>query len=409
MTITTQTTDRAALRESILDTVTAARPALIELSHAIHGFKEISWEERRSAAAVAAAMRDAGFEVTEAAYGVETAVEAVYGTGELTVVICSEYDALPNVGHACGHNIIAAAGVGAALALKPVADAAGLRIKLLGTPAEEHGGGKVSLLQAGAWEDAAFSMMVHGMAGQEISVNAMSMTAVQRFEVTYSGREAHAAGAPDKAINAGAAANLALMNLAVLRQHLPERSNTNAYISDGGGATNVIAGSATVQVEVRASDLDAWRDLKRRVLACFEGAAIATGCTWEHRQTEHPYATVDTHEGLGAAWDANMESVGRPVDPTPIYGGGSTDMGNVSQVVPAVHGMVAVRGSQAVPHHPDFAADAASPAADDAVVDGAAVLALTALDAALDPQLRGELLRLQAEREPGATTVTLRA
>ena len=131
MTITTQTTNRAALRESILETVATARPALIELSHTIHGFKEISWEEHRSAAAVAAAMREAGFEVTEAAYGVETAVEAVYGTGELTVVICSEYDALPNVGHACGHNIIAAAGVGAALALKPEIGRASCRERVL--------------------------------------------------------------------------------------------------------------------------------------------------------------------------------------------------------------------------------------------------------------------------------------
>lgn len=108
--------------------------------------------------------------------------------------------------------------------------------------------------------------------------------------------------------------------------------------SIGGGTTNVIAGDSTVQVEVRAGDVDVWRDLKRRVLACFGGAAIATGCTWTHRQTEHPYAPIDTHAGLGGAWDANMEAVGRPVDTTPIFGGGSSDMGNVSQVVPSVHG-----------------------------------------------------------------------
>ncbi|MFJ2620502.1 M20 family metallopeptidase [Glutamicibacter sp. NPDC087344] len=397
------------LQELISQTLTEARGSLLELSHTIHGLQEISWQEHESAKAVAQLLRTHGFDVLESAYGVETAVEATYGSGELTVVICAEYDALPNVGHACGHNIIAAAGVGAAIALKPVAERAGLRIKLLGTPAEEHGGGKISLLNAGAWEDAAFSLMVHGMSGAETSVKSMSMTAVERFEVKFEGREAHAAGAPSEAINAGAAASLALMNMAVLRQHLPERSNTNAFISDGGGATNVIAGSATVQVEVRAHDLDVWRGLKQRVLNCFEGAAIATGCTWEHQQTEHPYSPVNTHPGLAEVWDGAMESIGRPVNPEPVYGGGSTDMGNVSQVVPSVHGMIAIRNSKAVPHHPDFAADAASPEADESVIDGALVIARTALEAAVNPALRAELLELQAARTPGDTTIPLTA
>ncbi len=409
MTVSIDITSKAALREAVQDSVTAVGASILELSHKVHALAEISWEEHQSAAAVAEVLREGGFDVTESAYGVPTAIEAIYGSGELTVVICAEYDALPEVGHACGHNMIAAAGVGAALALKRVADAAGLRIKLLGTPAEEHGGGKVSLLQAGAWEDAAFSVMVHGMTGTERSASAFTMAAVERFEVHFKGSEAHAAGAPDKAINAGAAASLALMNMAVLRQHLPENANTNAFISHGGGATNVIAGDATVQVEVRAGDVEVWRNLKRRVLACFEGAAIATGCTWTHRQTEHPYAPLETHRGLGRFWDQNMEAVGRPVDTTPVFGGGSSDMGNVSQVVPSVHGMVVVRNSTAVPHHPDFTADAITPEADQAVLDGAAVLALTVLDAALDATLRNELLELQSGRRPGATTVTLEA
>ncbi len=409
MTVSIDITSKAALREAVQDSVTAVGASILELSHRVHALAEISWEEHQSAAAVAEVLREGGFDVTESAYGVPTAIEAIYGSGELTVVICAEYDALPEVGHACGHNMIAAAGVGAALALKRVADAAGLRIKLLGTPAEEHGGGKVSLLQAGAWEDAAFSLMVHGMTGTERSASAFTMAAVERFEVHFKGSEAHAAGAPDKAINAGAAASLALMNMAVLRQHLPENTNTNAFISHGGGATNVIAGDATVQVEVRAGDVEVWRNLKRRVLACFEGAAIATGCTWTHRQTEHPYAPLETHQGLGRFWDQNMEAVGRPVDTTPVFGGGSSDMGNVSQVVPSVHGMVVVRNSTAVPHHPDFTADAITPEADQAVLDGAAVLALTVLDAAMDATLRNELLELQSGRRPGATTVTLEA
>ena len=280
MTIAIDITSRQTLRDTVRESVAAVAPAILDLSHKVHALAEISWEEHESAEAVAAVLREGGFEVTEAAYGVPTSIEAVYGSGDLTVVICAEYDALPEVGHACGHNMIAAAGVGAALALKPVAEAAGLRIKLLGTPAEEHGGGKVSLLQAGAWEDAACSLMVHGMTGPERSAAAIGMAAVERFEVQFNGSEAHAAGAPDKAINAGAAASLALMNLAVLRQHLPANANTNAFISHGGGATNVIAGESKVQVEVRAGDVDVWRNLKRRVLACFEGAASPGTLKW---------------------------------------------------------------------------------------------------------------------------------
>ncbi|WP_129658269.1 amidohydrolase [Rothia halotolerans] len=404
-----RSSEHERLAAAITEAVEDSREDLLQLSRTIHGLEELSWEEHRSAAAVAEVLEAGGFEVERGAYGLETALEAVYGSGELTVVICSEYDALPHIGHGCGHNIIASAGVGAALALRSVADAAGLRIKLLGTPAEEHGGGKVSLLNAGAWEDAAFSLMVHGRPDGDISVLSMTMTAVERFEVVYTGREAHAAGAPFEAINAGAAASLAMVNLAFLRQHLPAGANTNAFISDGGSATNVIAGTAVLQAEVRAKDVETWRALKQRVLACFEGAAVATGCSWEHRQTEHPYAPVLTHEGLGRYWDANMEKRGREVDPVPVDGGGSTDMGNVSQVVPTVHGMIAVRGSHAVMHHSSFAADAITAEADEAVLDGAAVIALTALDAALDPQLRSELLEAQAAREPGATQVPLEA
>ena len=410
MTISVDTrTTGQQLREIVRTSVEDAGPSILELSHKIHSLAEVSWEEHQSASLVASFLRENGFDVTEAAYGVPTSIEAVYGTGELTVVVCAEYDALPEVGHACGHNMIAAAGVGAVLALKPVADAAGLRIKLLGTPAEEHGGGKVALLQAGAWEDAAFSLMVHGATGPERAAAAVGVSAVERFEVQYKGSEAHAAGAPDKAINAGAAASLAMVNMAMLRQHLPANANINAFISHGGGATNVIAGETTLQVEVRAGDIDVWRDLKRRVLACFEGAAIATGCSWSHRQTEHPYAPLNTHEGLGRTWDSNMEEIGRAVDHTPLFGGGSTDMGNVSQVLPALHGMVSVRNSTAVPHHPGFTAAASSAEGDQMVIDGATVMALTVLDAALDPALRAELLELQAAREPGATRNTLAA
>lgn len=397
-----------ALKDRAAADVDRRRDQLIALSREIHSRPELSWEEHEAAERIADLLSAEGFVVERGAYGIATAFEAVYGDGDLTLALCAEYDALPGIGHACGHNIIAAAGVGAALALAPLADAAGLRIKLLGTPAEEHGGGKVAMLVAGAWEDVDFSMMVHGMTGGDISASAFRSTAVDRFEVEFHGLTAHAAGAPERGVSASAAATLAQTAVALLRQHLPKETNLNTFVSLGGEATNIIAGRTIVQVELRAYDIGVWRDMKTRVLACFEGAAIATGCTWEWRPTEYPYAPLNTDADLGALWDRNLVARGRVIGGAPM-GGGSTDMGNVSQVVPSIHPTIAFLGETAVPHNPDFAAAAATPAADDAVIDGAVLLAWTALDAACDEDLRAELHRRTAARPAGATRITLEA
>ncbi len=401
------TTVTTTLKGRVAEELAARREQLLALSHAIHADPELSWQEHRAAARVADILREAGFAVEVGAYGVETAVEAVIGDGDLSVVICAEYDALPGVGHACGHNVIASAGVGAALALAPVAQEAGLRVTLLGTPAEEHGGGKVSLLQAGAWERADFSMMVHGMTGPDRGAASFRSTAVDRFEVEFTGVAAHAAGAPEHAVNAGAAASLAITAIAMLRQHIVSTSNLNAFISFGGEATNVIADRAVLQVEVRAAELDEWAELRRRALACFEGAAIATGCSWSHRPTEHAYAPMRPDETLAGLWDANLEARGRAIVHEEGIGGGSTDMGNVSWVVPTIHPVISFIGEETVPHHPDFAASAVTPAADDAVMDGAAALAWTTLDIALDPVVREDFRQRTAQRPAGATTQPL--
>ncbi len=405
----------AAAKDRAAEEVERRKDQLLELSHAIHANPELSWQEHEAAALVASALRGAGFAAEVGAYGVETAVEAVYGDGDLTVVICSEYDALPGIGHACGHNVIASAGVGAALALATVADEAGLRVKLLGTPAEEHGGGKVSLLLAGAWEDADFSLMVHGitsvpgMTGDSHSAKGMRSTAVDRFQVIYHGLTAHAAGMPEMGINASNAAVLALTAFAMLRQQLPKETNLNAFISHGGEATNIIPDRTVVQVELRAYDLDIWRDMKTKVLKCFEAGAVATGCGWEWEPTEHPYAPLVHDDVLAGLWDGNFAARGRTIDPDVRLGGGSTDMGNVSQVVPSIHPMLTFRGKQAPAHNPAFTEIAASPEADDAVLDGAIAMAATVLDVALTPQLRAEFAARKAARPAGATQVPFTA
>ncbi|MFE5008748.1 amidohydrolase [Streptomyces sp. NPDC056696] len=397
------------LRSRVLRAIDEQADDLLALSHAIHSNPELSYQEHAAAELVARAAETAGFTTEVGAYGVATAVEAVSGNGELTVAVCAEYDALPDIGHACGHNMIAAMGVGASIALAQVAPELGLRVKLLGTPAEEHGGGKVDLLLAGAWEDVTFSLMAHGSTGPDVPCDAMHSTAVERLEIEYTGRAAHAAGAPTKGVNAGAAATVALTALGLLRQQLGPDVNVNAFVSHGGEATNIIPERAVVQLEVRAYDLDEWRTLRRRVLACFEAGAVATGCGWQPRRTEHPYAPLAPHAGLADLWNRNFVGLGRELDPGQVMGGGSTDMGNVSQVLPAICPMVSVRGSHAVPHHADFTAVAACPEADAAVLDGAKALALTVVDAALDEDLRTALLDLQRARPAGATRTTLDA
>ena len=379
------------------------------MSHAIHANPELSWEEHEAAALVATALSEAGFDVEVGAYDIPTAVEATYGDGDFTAVICAEYDALPGIGHGCGHNVIASAGVGAALGLAKVAADAGLRVKLLGTPAEEHGGGKVSLLEAGAFEDADISLMVHGMtatpgmSGDSHSARSMNSTAVDRFEVIYTGLTAHAAGMPEQGINASNAAILALNAFAMLRQHLPKEVNLNAFVSHGGEATNIIADRTVVQVELRAYDLGIWRDMKQKVLRCFEAGAVATGCTWEWRPTEHPYAPLKHDPALADLWDRNFEACGRVLDYSENLGGGSTDMGNVSLVVPAIHPLLTFRGKHAPAHNPAFTEIAASPEADAAIIDGAVTMAATVVDVVLDPELRADFQRRKAERPAGAT------
>lgn len=396
-----------ALRARITEAVDRRASQLIALSHDIHADPELSYVEHAAAGRVAREMESAGFATELGAYGMPTAIEAISGTGELTATICAEYDALPGIGHACGHNMIAAMSVGAAQALSEVATELDLRVKLLGTPAEEHGGGKVDLLLAGAWEDSTFSLMAHGGTGPDRPAETIRTTAAERLQVTYTGRAAHAAAAPTKGVNAGAAATVALGALGLLRQHLSPHVNVNGYVSHGGEASNIIPERAEVVVEVRAYDLDEWRDLRRRVLACFEAGAIATGCSWTHRRVQNLYAPMASHPGLAGAWNRAFQDLGRVLDPEPLKAGGSTDMGNVSQVVPSIHPGVSVLGSDATLHTAAFADAAAGPAADSAVLDGAKALALTVADVALDEQMRAELLDLQRRRPAGATRSSL--
>lgn len=381
------------VRGAITKGVQRHRDDLIDLSHRIHANPEVAWEEERASAWVSDTMADGGFAVTSAAFGLPTAVEAERGDGPLTVVFCAEYDALPGLGHACGHNVIAASSVGAALALGAVADDIGIRVKLLGTPAEEGAGGKLELLARGAFDSVHLALMAHP---GPVDVARSEAYAVSHLRVSYEGKAAHAAAFPDLGVNASDAFTVAQVALALLRQQLPSEARVHGIITHGGDAPNAIPDHTEGQWYVRGSTLAQMQEVQTRVLKCFEAGALATGCTLTIGQRNQPYADFRNDAAVLAAYVANAEGLGRRFastdDPATRMNRASTDMGNVSQVVPAIHPYIGIESLPAVNHQREFAAASVSAAADRAVLDAAAALALTVADVAGDAQQCERLL-----------------
>jgi amidohydrolase len=365
---------------------------LVALSHFVHEHPELCYDERVSAHAVAEALRAGGMDVGEGVYDLDTALESRAGSGDLVVAVCAEYDALPAIGHACGHNIIAATAVGAGLALAAVADDVGLSVRVLGTPAEEGGGGKVLMLERGAFSGVHAAMMVHPWSSEWLSATCL---AVAHFDVRFRGREAHASAAPWEGVNAQDAVTVAQVAIGVLRQHLAPGDQIHGVVTESPRAANVIPASMTARYMVRARTAEGLAALRPRVEACFEAGALATGCTLEYEELSPVYSHLEADPALLGAYRTNAEALGRTFDaddagvPQPTL---STDMANVSLAVPTIHPLIAIDAGGAVNHQPEFAAACVTPSADAAVRDGAVALAWTAIDAATNPALRERLL-----------------
>ncbi|GFG51788.1 peptidase M20 [Mycolicibacterium agri] len=383
---------------SVEDAVNRRRGDLIELSHEIHAEPELAFAEFKSAAKTQALVAEYGFEITAAPAGLDTAFRARFGDGPLVVGICAEYDALPELGHACGHNIIAASAVGTALALAEVADELGLTVVLLGTPAEEAGGGKVLLLNAGAFDDVAVAVMVHP---GPIDIARARSLALSQVEVTYRGREAHAAVAPYLGVNAADAITVAQTAIGLLRQQFAPGQMAHGIVTDGGQATNVIPARTVLRYTMRANDAASLRHLEGRLADCFLAGAVATGCDYDVEQTEPPYDELAPDKWLADVFRGEMIRLGRTPIGEEVEAAvplGSTDMGNVTQVMPGIHPIVGVDADGASVHQPGFAAAAAGPSGDKAVVDGAIMLARTVVALAETPAERDRVLALHAER-----------
>ena len=368
--------DRAAA------TVGADAERLIRLSEQLHAHPELGWEEHDSARWVAEALAEVGYDVTPAYLGLETAFHATIGSGPFRLGLCAEYDALPGLGHACGHNLISAITVGTARALAPLADAAGLTIEVYGTPAEEGGGGKIELLERGAFQGLDLAMMAHPA---PVDVAEAEPFAVSHSHVEYRGKAAHAAAYPEQGVNAADAFTIAQVAIGMLRQQLPPSVRVHGVMTNGGEAPNAIPARTEGRWYVRAESLAQLAETEDRVWRCFQAGALATGASLEITPESKPYAEFRTFAPALEAYKRNATALGRVFDPgTPArrMNRASTDMGNVSQVVDAIHPYIGINSGTALNHQPEFAAHCVGGDAEKALLDAATALAWTALDVA---------------------------
>ena len=377
--------DTTAAKQQLAAEVDAREQILLDVSHQIHARPELCFEEEFAHDLLTDVLEAEGLDVERGAFGLDTAFVARAGTSGPTVAIMCEYDALPEIGHGCGHNIIGSAGLGAGLALAARADELGGRVVVLGTPAEEGGGGKAIMADRGALDGVDVAMMVHPAPGDLIAMNAI---AIQQVHVEYHGEAAHAAAFPQRGRNALDAAVLGYMNVAALRQHIRTDERIHGIFTRAGDKPNIVPAHTSAVWYVRSSQLRRLEPLKARVLACLQAGADAAGCEMTATWQDPAYADMVDNPVMIDLFSANSASLGRNLaDPAQVPGVvGSTDMGNVSYQVPSIHPMIAVSPPNVAIHTPEFAEHARGEAGDKGVLDGAKAMAMTAADLWLDAE-----------------------
>jgi len=370
--------DIEKLKASVIGEIDAHRYQIRELSLKIHSSPELGFQEFKAAAWLTQYLEESGFLVERGICELPTAFRGRYGQGKPAIAILAEYDALPNLGHACGHNLIAASAVGAGVASKLAIDQFGGSILVIGTPAEELYGGKAIMADRRAFNNLDAAMMMHPGAQDTVITKAL---ACQALEVEFFGKAAHAAARPEVGINALEAMLNSFAAINSLRQHIKDKARIHGIITDGGEAANVVPAHSAGIFLVRAEDDAYLAELKGRVINCFIGAATASGARLEYRWGSICYAPMHNNLTLTRLFRRNMQTLGRKVklsDPSQAFG--STDMGNVSQLVPSIHPHVAVAPEEVLVHSPQFAEAAASEMGIKGMLDAAKALAMTVVD-----------------------------
>lgn len=371
---------RARLKDATAAGIATAMPVLVDLSQRLHAHPETAWQEHRAAEWVATDLTAAGFTAHTNAFELPTAVFATAGSGSRRVGVVAEYDALPGLGHACGHNLISATALGTAQALATIADDLDLTIEVYGTPAEEGGGGKIEMLQRGAFTGLDLAVMAHPAPAD---VARAEPFAVAHSHVEYRGKSAHAGAYPDQGVNANDAFVIAQVAIGLLRQQLTSGSRVHGIMTNGGQAPNAIPDRTEGRWYVRAENLTELAELEERVNRCFQAGALASGARLTITPESQPYSEFRHDESVLAVYEANACALGRPS----ASGGGagrmnraSTDMANVSQLVPALHPYVGIDSRGAANHEPEFAAACVGASAEAMVHDAATALAWTVVD-----------------------------
>ncbi len=387
------------IKEEVCATIESMKDQLLDISRTIHANPELALKETKAAALLTETIEKAGLPVERGVYGLDTAFVSEFGSDQgPCVAILAEYDALPEIGHACGHNLIATAALGAGLSLAKLGDRLPGRLRLMGTPGEEGAGGKIMMDAEGAFANVDAAMMIHPGG---VNLRTMPTLAATSVETIYHGRPAHAAASPHEGINALDAIVTAYQAIAQLRQHIRHTERIQGIITDGGQASNIIPARTAGRFGVRAANRENLEVLKKKVQGCFEAGALATGATLEAKWASASYLDLRTNWPLADMFQHNAESLGRefiPLDMLPLGAAGSTDMGNVSYRVPSIHPLMAAAPADCTIHHPDFTGYAGSEMGDSAAIDGAKALAMTALDYFTDADLR-ESVRKQFEAE----------
>lgn len=369
-------------KQKLIEEIDNLSEKLLEIADYIYNNPEQGHEEHKAAAKLTEELENQGFNIERGIAGLETSFKATYGDRKPVVAILAEYDALPE-GHACGHNLIAAMAVGAAIALKNHQKELQGRVDVFGTPAEETDGAKVTMVEQGVFDDIDAAMMIHPSDKNMILDTSLAMDAI---EFTYHGRSAHASAAPHDGINALDAVIQLFNSINALRQQLKEDVRIHGIITEGGSAPNIIPKKAVARFYVRAKDRNYLDEVVEKVLNCANGAASATGCKLEHRNFELSFDNMITNKVMSNLFKENLEALGEHLDP-PSKTYGSTDMGNVSHVAPAVHPYISISDQEIAAHTQEFLEAAGSDRGKQGMITGTKVMALTIYDLLTQPEL----------------------
>ena len=374
----------------IVEAVDGMEERLRSVSREIFEHPEVKFEEMRASKLLGDELAADGFEVERGVAGLETAILAVHPAKSdgPTVAILGEYDALPEIGHACGHNLIAAAGLGAAMALGSIKSEIPGTLIFMGTPAEEGGGGKVLMIDAGLFQNVDAAMMFHPSTDTVVDRGSLAITEVK---IEFAGKPAHASGCPEKGINALDAVIQTFNGINALRQHIKDDARIHGVIRDGGAKPNIVPEHASAEFYVRALETDYRDELLKKVRGCAEGAALATGAALTWSEVGHAYKAMKPNHAMGEVFVKHLETLGEPLQPPKDNALGSTDMGDVSQIVPSIHAYVKIAEEEVAGHSREFAEASISERGQHVMLIAAKAMAMTALDILTEPGLSESL------------------